>query len=108
MDILTSAERFREHYLLKHSGRRLTWRTDLGNADIRSFIGEQKHEMIVSTCQMCILLLYNTQDQIQFQNMVYMLNTSDEELVRHLMGLIKAGILLKSEDDLGVSIISLN
>ena len=50
-------------YLTKHNGRRLTFQTSMGTADIKArFLGKDgasphTHELNVSTYQMCILML---------------------------------------------------
>ena len=42
---------FKEHYLKCHSGRRLTWQTNMGNADLKATFRTRKHEINVSTYQ---------------------------------------------------------
>lgn len=60
--VAESAERFKAFYLKQHSGRRLTWQTNRGHADVRAVFGTKRHELNVTTYQMCILLLFNTAD----------------------------------------------
>lgn len=62
--ISNCAERFKAFYLHQHSGRRLTWQTNRGHADIRALFGTAKHELNVTTYQMCILMLFNTSDRM--------------------------------------------
>ena len=55
---------FEKFYLDKHSGRQLSWQTNMGTADIRAFFPESKgkiktRELNVSTYAMVILLLFN-------------------------------------------------
>mmetsp|Transcript_4995 Transcript_4995/g.3625 ORF Transcript_4995/g.3625 Transcript_4995/m.3625 type:complete len:121 (-) Transcript_4995:492-854(-) len=59
---------FNKFYTYKHTGRLLTWKPNLGVADIRAVLGENqtKHELTVSTYQMCILLLFNTTTSCQY------------------------------------------
>ncbi|KAK3234933.1 hypothetical protein CYMTET_54841 [Cymbomonas tetramitiformis] len=58
MGIAYSAEP--QFYLSTHTGRRLTWQTNMGTADLKAvFSPTAKHELSVSTYQMCILLLFN-------------------------------------------------
>lgn len=52
-------ETFRNFYLSTHTGRKLTWQMNLGMADLKVHFGDRKHELHVSTYQMCILLLFN-------------------------------------------------
>jgi len=58
---------FEKFYLNNHSGRRLTWQTNMGTADLRSHFGSKKHELNVSTFQMCILLLFNKNQTLSFK-----------------------------------------
>ncbi|KAG6766085.1 hypothetical protein POTOM_030150 [Populus tomentosa] len=48
-----------------HTGRRLSWQTNNGlQADIKATFGKgQKHELNVSTYQMCVLMLFNNADR---------------------------------------------
>lgn len=63
-----ACEEFKNYYLSTHSGRRLTWQTSMGTADIRAtFANDKKHEINVSTHQMCILLLFNEADRLTYQ-----------------------------------------
>jgi cullin 3 len=62
-------DRFSSFYLEKHTGRKLSWQTSAGQAELRATFGgggsagtskpKRVHELCVSTYQMCILLLYN-------------------------------------------------
>nr|XP_029124258.1 cullin-3A isoform X3 [Elaeis guineensis] len=62
-EILSVCEKFRAYYLGTHTGRRLTWQTNMGTADIKATFGKgQKHELNVSTYQMCVLMLFNSAD----------------------------------------------
>nr|CAB3480135.1 unnamed protein product [Digitaria exilis] len=67
-EILAVSERFRSYYLGTHNGRRLTWQTNMGNADIKTTFGNgSKHELNVSTYQMCILMLFNSSDVLTYR-----------------------------------------
>ncbi|URD85928.1 Cullin protein neddylation domain [Musa troglodytarum] len=58
-------EKFRAYYLGSHACRKLTWQTDLGTADVVVTVGNgQKHGLNVSTCQMCVLVLFNSADRL--------------------------------------------
>ncbi|KAK1314245.1 Cullin-3A [Acorus calamus] len=62
-------ERFKAYYLGTHSGRKLSWQTSMGSADLKAVFGKgQKHELIVSTYQMCVLMLFNTSDQLSYKD----------------------------------------
>ena len=63
---------FNKFYTNKHTGRLLTWKTNQGCADVRAILGEssEKHELTVSTYQMCILMLFNTHTSIDYQSLM--------------------------------------
>ncbi|TCD68497.1 cullin-3 [Steccherinum ochraceum] len=56
--MIRSSESFRQFYLSRHSGRRLTWQPAMGNADVRVTFRDKSHELNVSTCCLVILLLF--------------------------------------------------
>ena len=60
------SEAFRAFYLGKHTGRRLVWQANMGNADLRATFGASKHELNVSTYHMVILLLFNAADALSY------------------------------------------
>lgn len=58
--IMTVMDVFTQFYLNKFAGRALNWKLSEGTADLRMIVGDQtKHELTVSTLQMCALLLFN-------------------------------------------------
>lgn len=46
--------------LFCEQGRKVTWHTSQGNADLKSTFGASRHDLNVSTYQMCVLLLFNS------------------------------------------------
>ncbi|KAI8541639.1 hypothetical protein RHMOL_Rhmol08G0077600 [Rhododendron molle] len=67
-EILGICEKFRTYYLGTHTGRRLSWQTNMGYADIKATFGKgQRHELNVSTYQMCILMLFNSADRLSYR-----------------------------------------
>uniref|UniRef100_J3MQR9 Cullin family profile domain-containing protein n=1 Tax=Oryza brachyantha TaxID=4533 RepID=J3MQR9_ORYBR len=68
-EILGVSEMFRGYYLGTHNGRRLTWQTNMGTADIKAVFGNgSKHELNVSTYQMCVLMLFNSADVLSYRD----------------------------------------
>jgi cullin 3 len=58
-ELVRCCDIFREFYLSKHTGRRLVFQTNMGTAELRGTFGSKRHEIGVSTQQMCILMLFN-------------------------------------------------
>ena len=54
-----ATEEFEKHYKSKHSGRRLTWKHALANCQVKAVFPKGNKEMIVSSFQAIILLLFN-------------------------------------------------
>ncbi|CAM9533464.1 unnamed protein product [Chrysoparadoxa australica] len=57
--VLNACEGFAGFYLKKHTGRKITWQTHMGSADLKANFSGRRHELSVSTYQMCILMLFN-------------------------------------------------
>jgi len=88
---------FEKFYLNNHSGRRLTWQTNMGTGELRSHFGTKKHELNVSTFQMCILLLFNKYDTLTFKEIQEATSIPIQDLKRNLYTLscAKYKILIK-------------
>ncbi|KAJ8445458.1 hypothetical protein Cgig2_031271 [Carnegiea gigantea] len=93
-------EKFRSYYLGTHTGRRLSWQTNMGTADIKATFGKgQKHELNVSTYQMCVLMLFNNADQLSYKEIEQATEIPATELKRCLQSLacVKGKNVLRKE-----------
>lgn len=90
---------FQNYYLRAHSGRKLTWQTNMGNADLKVNFSTKKHELNVSTYQMCILLLFNETERLSYAEIQEATQITPAELKRNLQSLacVKGKNLLKKE-----------
>jgi cullin 3 len=81
-----------------YNGRRLTWQTNLGTAELRCKFHKGRKELVVPTFQMCILMLYNHGDVFTFRQIQELTRISEAELGRHLLSLAhpKVHILVKT------------
>jgi len=98
-EITECCTRFETFYLGRHNGRRLTWQPQHGMADIKAVLGSSRHELSVSSYQMCILMLFNSHPRLSWQEIVTRTKIPTDELKRHLLSLYvnpKAKILVKS------------
>ncbi|KAJ9540496.1 hypothetical protein OSB04_027002 [Centaurea solstitialis] len=87
-EILSVCDKFRTYYLGTHNGRRLTWQTNMGSADIKATFGRgQKHELNVSTYQMCVLMLFNNADRLSYKEIEQAVEIPTVELKRCLQSL---------------------
>ena len=58
---------FEEFYLKTHSGRKLSWQTNMGYGEVRAiFADNKKHELCMSTVQMCVLMLFSEVDRLSY------------------------------------------
>ncbi|XP_072952958.1 cullin-3B-like [Typha angustifolia] len=99
-EILGVCEKFRAYYLGTHTGRRLTWQTNMGTADIKATFGKgQKHELNVSTYQMCVLMLFNSADGLTYREIEQATEIPASDLKRCLQSLacVKGKNVLRKE-----------
>ncbi|KAE8663216.1 Cullin-3 [Hibiscus syriacus] len=93
-------EKFRSYYLGTHTGRRLSWQTNMGTADIKATFGKgQKHELNVSTYQMCALMLFNNADRLSYKEIEQATEIPASDLKRCLqsMACVKGKNVLRKE-----------
>eukprot|EP00543_Licmophora_paradoxa_P017706 CAMPEP_0202461442 /NCGR_PEP_ID=MMETSP1360-20130828/49427_1 /ASSEMBLY_ACC=CAM_ASM_000848 /TAXON_ID=515479 /ORGANISM="Licmophora paradoxa, Strain CCMP2313" /LENGTH=648 /DNA_ID=CAMNT_0049083485 /DNA_START=10 /DNA_END=1956 /DNA_ORIENTATION=+ len=106
--VQNAIDRFSQFYLEKHTGRKLSWQTSGGQADIRATFGAaptfRRHDLQVSTYQMCILLLFNDKDTLTLGYIRTQTQIPDQELRRHLISLCtpKHRILRKGSKGKGI------
>jgi cullin 3 len=87
-EILAVCDKFKAYYLSTHTGRRLTWQTNMGTADLKATFGKgQKHELNVSTYQMCILILFNSADRLSYRDIEEATDIPAPDLKRCLQSL---------------------
>ncbi|CAL5185870.1 unnamed protein product [Lathyrus oleraceus] len=99
-EILGICEKFRAYYLGAHSGRRLSWQANMGNADLKATFGNgRKHELNVSTYQMCVLMLFNNADRLTCKEIEQATAIPMSDLKRCLqsLALVKGKNVLRKE-----------
>ncbi|KAL6994217.1 Cullin-3A [Sarracenia purpurea var. burkii] len=99
-EILGICDKFRTYYLGTHTGRRLTWQTNMGTVDLKATFGKgQKHELNVSTYQMCILMLFNGADRLCYKEIEQATEIPVLDLKRSLQSLacVKGRNVLRKE-----------
>jgi cullin 3 len=101
---------FSKFYLGKHTGRKLSWQTSAGQAELKATFGAgpssyRRHELCVSTYQMCILILFNDKNTLTLGQIRTQTHIPDSELRRHLISLCtpKHRILRKGSKGRGIT-----
>jgi len=106
-EMLECITTFKAFFDMRHSHRQLRWVHSLGSATVGATFKPngktKKHDLMVSTYQACVLLLFNTQDTYSFTEIQEHLNLPVEELKRYMSSLAggpkgKIKILLKNPD----------
>lgn len=108
-EVQRAIDNFSAFYLKKHTGRKLSWQTSAGSAELKVTFGTpdkpRKHELCVSTYQMCILLPFNKADTLTLGEIRTQTHIPDQELRRHLISLCtpKNRILKKGSKGRGIT-----
>lgn len=96
-------ETFNNFYLGIHTGRRLTWQFGLGTAEVKATFdgGAKRHELVMNTYQMCIVLLFNGAERLTAMEIGEATNIEGGDLTRTLQSLtlVKGKNVLKKEPD---------
>lgn len=103
-------DRYTKFYLEKHTGRKLSWQTSAGSAELKATFGSdpgklRRYILGVSTYQMCILLLFNDDTSLTLGQIRSKTHIPDSELRRHLVSLCtpKHRILRKGSRGRGIA-----
>lgn len=103
--LVKCAEVFQNFYLGRHNGRKLDWQTTLGSLDIVAKFEKRKHELLVSFYQGAILMFFNDEDTLTYENFKAKIRIPEPELVRSLQSLScgKYKVLLKNPKSKDIS-----
>lgn len=91
-----TVKRFKDYYDAKHSGRKLTWLWQLSKGEVRANyvkMGKTPYTFMVSTYQMGILMLFNENDTVSYEQMKEATKLSDEFLNPSIAIFVKAKVL---------------
>lgn len=86
-EIQRCCEVFKKYYLSNHNGRRITWQTNMGTADLKAIFGTKRHEITVSTYQMAILMLFNDKSDYSYKEIQDATQIPLADLKRNLFSL---------------------
>jgi len=96
-EVLVECEKFRRYYCEKHSGRRLQFDTYQGQAELAVEFVSGRKELVCSTYQMCVLMLFNDNEILTCQEIKQKTGIENEDFERHILALAhpKVNILKK-------------
>lgn len=97
-ELATSCEKYKRFYLNQHSGHKLEWRYDSGQAEITvDFAATCRKALVVSTYQMMVLLVFNSFKRVTYKQMLDVTGIPKSEIANHLLSLChpKVAVLLK-------------
>jgi cullin 3 len=97
---------FEQFYFDRHSGRRLTWQPQMGSGDVRAYFKKGKHLLNVSTYAMVVLLLFNTNDTLTWEDIKSMTQIADQDLKRTLQSLACAKYKILNKSSKGRDILT--
>lgn len=89
-DVAAAAALFKRFYLDNHSGRRLSYQTNMGTADVKASFAIKKHELSVSTYQMSLLWQFNDKKVISARELQQLTGISQRDAWRSLAALCAA------------------
>ena len=96
-EMVKCVQAFREFYHAKTKKRKLTWIYSLGTCNIIGKFDAKPIELIITTYQAAILLLFNAEDRLSYNDIKNQSNLTDEDIVRllHSLSCAKYKILKK-------------
>ncbi|KAJ9696419.1 hypothetical protein PVL29_008573 [Vitis rotundifolia] len=86
-EMVRCVEVFKEYYHGKAQQRKLSWIYSLGNCNISGRFDSKTIELVVSTYQASVLLLFNNSDRLSFSEIMDQSNLGHDDLVRVLLSL---------------------
>ncbi|KAL7253373.1 hypothetical protein ACSBR1_007828 [Camellia fascicularis] len=104
-EMVKCVEVFREFYQTKTKHRKLTWIYSLGTCNLNGKFEPKTIELIVTTYQASVLLLFNASDRLSYQEIMTQLNLTDDDVVRllHSLSCAKYKILNKEPNNKTIS-----
>jgi len=93
-----ACEKYKRFYLNQHSGHKLEWRFDQGQAEITvDFAKDNRKALVVSTYQMMLLLVFNSFKMVTYKQLLDVTGIPKGEVANHLLSLChpRVGVLLK-------------
>lgn len=92
-----SVKAFEKYYYSRFNGRVLTWLYHHCTADLKlCYTQKRQYTVSMQTFHAAILLLFETEDELSYETIAKVTLLSDDQLNKHLQGLIESKILIIS------------
>eukprot|EP00873_Tetraselmis_striata_P023587 jgi/Tetstr1/443851/TSEL_031805.t1 len=97
-EMVCGVEQFKEFYEATTKHRKLTWIYALGNCHIKGNFKAKPIELVLSTFQAALVLLFNQEETMTYGDIKERLNLPEEDITRllHSLSCAKYAVLLKS------------
>ncbi|GLU07425.1 hypothetical protein SLE2022_243850 [Rubroshorea leprosula] len=104
-EMVRCVEVFKGFYETKTKHRKLTWIYSLGTCHVNGKFEQKTIELVVSTYQAAVLLLFNSSDRLSYSEIMAQLNLTHDDLVRllHSLSCAKYKILTKEPNTRTIS-----
>ncbi|KAI3853624.1 hypothetical protein MKW98_025141 [Papaver atlanticum] len=105
VEMVKCVQVFKEFYHTKTKHRKLTWQYSLGTCNVVGKFQKKPIELVVTTYQASLLLLFNSSDKLTYSEILSQLNLSDDDVVRllHSLSCAKYKILAKEPNTKTIS-----
>eukprot|EP00192_Tetraselmis_astigmatica_P006584 CAMPEP_0117662932 /NCGR_PEP_ID=MMETSP0804-20121206/8315_1 /TAXON_ID=1074897 /ORGANISM="Tetraselmis astigmatica, Strain CCMP880" /LENGTH=747 /DNA_ID=CAMNT_0005469861 /DNA_START=284 /DNA_END=2527 /DNA_ORIENTATION=+ len=104
-EMVSGVESFKEFYEATTKHRKLSWIFALGTCHIMGHFKAKKIELVISTFQAALLLLFNQEDSMTFNEVKERMNLPEEDILRllHSLSCSKYKILTKNGNAKNIS-----
>jgi len=97
-DLANVCDKFKRFYLNQHSGHKLDWRLDQGQAELQVvFSSRVRRTLVVSTYQMMIMLVFNSAKTATFKQVLDITGIPRNDITNHLMSLAHPKVAVLSK-----------
>ncbi|KAI3983720.1 hypothetical protein MKX01_001124 [Papaver californicum] len=105
VEMVKCVEVFKEFYQTKTKHTKLTWQYSLDTCNVVGKFQKKPVELVVTTYQASLLLLFNSADKLTYSEILSQLNLSDDDVVRllHSLSCAKYKILAKEPNTKTIS-----
>lgn len=98
--LANSVKAFEDYYYSRFNGRVLTWLYHHCTADLKlCYTTRRQYSVSMQTFHAAILLQFESSDELTYEQISKATQLSDDQLSKHLQGLIEAKLLLLPDDD---------